>query len=92
MCVVSMIQEHYLNKWKQFPYDQTTPFNQPFTQQPQIPSQAEIDEFRKLLERAREYDKRNSEPDCELDSKKEALRELAKTWGIDISFIEKETV
>ncbi len=48
---------------------------------------AEIEEFRKLLERAREYDKRNNEPSCELDSKKELLLGIAKALGVEIDFL-----
>ena len=42
----------------------------------------EIQEFRRLLERAREYDKRNNEPNCEMEEKKQKLRDLAKELGI----------
>ena len=94
-----MIADHYHNKWNEwynlpnkipnlpqpnqpiFPY-QIVP-NQPA---PRVPTQEEIDEFYKLLERAKEYDKKNNEPDCELEEKKELLRALALKLGIEISF------
>lgn len=93
MCTFSMISDHYTDKWNRPPYiSSTQPGNwsgyHPIT--PHIPSQAEIDEFRALLTRAREYDKRNNEPECDLESKKVILRKLAQEWGIDLSFIEKE--
>lgn len=47
---------------------------------------AEIQEFRDLLQRAREYDQKNNQPDCELDSKKQKLRELAEAMGVTIEF------
>ena len=47
----------------------------------------EIEEFRKLLERAREYDRRNGEPDCELDEKRQAILAIAKQLGVEISFL-----
>lgn len=50
----------------------------------------QLEEFKALLARAQAYDKKNNEPNCDLESKKVALRELAKIWKIDISFIEKE--
>lgn len=97
MCAVSMIMDHYREKWQPvvpqvpMPYPVPVPFPQfPPQQQvviaPQI-SQAEIDEFRKLLERAREYDKRHNEPDCELEEKRTVLLAIAKALGIDISFV-----
>lgn len=62
----------------------------PFTIKPDVPipqiSPAEIEEFRKLLERAREYDKKHNEPDCEIEEKKQKLRELAEQLGVKIEF------
>jgi hypothetical protein len=56
---------------------------------PRVPAitDAEIEEFRKLLDRAREYDKRNSEPDCEMDEKRQAILDIAKRLGVEISFL-----
>lgn len=56
------------------------------------PTQDEIDEFRRLLERAREYDKQFNQCGCETEQKKNALRELAKILGIDISFIDENEI
>ncbi len=82
MCTVSMIMDHYRDRWTQQPIQDF-----PFVVQPSI-SPEEVAEFRRLLERAREYDKRHNEPDCELDEKKRALLAIAETLGIDISFVE----
>ena len=87
MCTVSMIMDHYTEKWQQVPYwppPQPSPVLQIIS--PQI-SQEEIAEFRRLLERAREYDKRMNVPDCELDSKKQTLVQLAKQLGVEILFL-----
>ena len=51
-------------------------------------SQEEVDEFRRLLDRAREYDLKNNEPDCEMDEKRQALKKIAKSMGVDISFVD----
>lgn len=58
--------------------------------QPYLPSQDEIDEFRRLLDRARKYDKEHGEPDCELAEKKAALKKIADQMGIDIAFIDEQ--
>ena len=85
MCVVSMVMDHYRDKWGtpnwalQFP-SQTAPVL------PQISPQ-EVEEFRRLLERAREYDKRNNEPDCEMASKKREILDLVEKHGIKIDFL-----
>lgn len=103
MCVVSMIMDHYGDKWSHPPYVFPN-WSQPFVPQtpdPEaikkalktflaIPKQItaeEIREFRELLERAREYDKRNNEPDCELASKKARVKALADDLGVQIDFL-----
>lgn len=90
MCTVSMIMDHYSDKWHELvpepelPYKPTVPH--PFTLRPinyePLVTDEEIREFRTLLKRAREYDKRNNEPECELESKKQRVRELAEELGI----------
>lgn len=89
MCVVSMVMDTYTDRWREL---QTQPL--PYTIQPAIflpPEPAisakEIAEFRDLLNRAREYDKRRGEPDCELDSKRQAVKTIAAELGVEIDFL-----
>ncbi len=89
MCVASMIYEHYYDKWvlPHAPYvSRVLPL--PYAP-PVLPviSSAEIEEFRKLLERAREYDKKNHEPDCEDAEKRRKVKELADLLGVKIDFV-----
>ncbi len=93
MCVVSMVMDHQHHWWEQRPIPQPTyPPVQPNypivfpLPAPQI-TQQELDEFRSLLERARQYDKEHNEPECELDEKKQKLRDLAKQLGVEINFL-----
>lgn len=98
MCVYSMIVDHYSDKWQEYitgprpfvplPANQWMPGVWPATPAvtPTITPE-EIAEFRKLLERAREYDKKNNEPDCELESKKQRLLKLAEELGVKIDFL-----
>lgn len=113
MCVVSMIQEHYVDKWKHHPgFPNPQPYRVyppqpipwepdfdkkraefekqfiPFTK-PAVPpiTREEIEEFRRLLKRAREYDKRNNEPHCENVVKQKVLRDLIEAAGYDASFL-----
>lgn len=88
MCVYSMISDHFYDKWNPWPnYPEPWKPN-PYAPQPpvKIPSKEDIDEFYKLLERAREYDKRTGQPDCDLEDKKVKLRKLAEELGITIEF------
>jgi hypothetical protein len=94
VCVVSMVMDHYSDKWSRRwpatpgPYEVPPPVIIPVPA-PATPgiSPEEIKEFRDLLERAREYDRRNNEPDCELDEKRERVRELAERLGVKIDFL-----
>lgn len=89
MCVVSMVMDYYSDKW----YERLQrPLNippmpkwPPYTPEPRL-TEEEVKEFRELLRRAREYDKKNNEPDCELEEKKEKVRKLAEELGVKISF------
>jgi hypothetical protein len=85
MCVVSMIYDHYQDKWKQPPYYVPNP--PPVFVPTGLPTQAEIDDFRKLLERAREYDKKHNQPDCELEEKRQKIKDLAKELGVEVNFV-----
>ena len=86
-----MIYDHYDDSWNERirKIQENEEINKQFGGEPYFPSktplipQRDIDEFYKLLERAREYDKRNNEPDCEMESKKEKIRDLAKQLGIE---------
>lgn len=44
-----------------------------------------IADLEALLAKAKQYDADNGEPECELDSKKETLRKLAKQLGVEIN-------
>lgn len=78
MCVVSMVMDHYKEKWE--------PLTWPTSTKPTI-SDEEIQEFKRLLERAREYDKRNNEPNCELDEKRQVILDIAKQLGVEVKFV-----
>lgn len=94
-----MIMDHYYDKWRKWkdlstppgpfsipPYPPSTNPIPPYPQSSPI-SKEEIEEFRKLLDRAREYDKKYNQPDCELEEKKKLLKDLADKMGIDVSFL-----
>ena len=85
MCVVSMVMDHYHDKWRPLvpqplPYPYPVPAPSPITP-------AEVEEFRKLLERAREYDRKNNEPDCELEEKRKKVKDLADALGVKVDFL-----
>lgn len=89
MCVVSMITDHYNDKWNDYLQKQLAGYPGVYYVPPSPPpiTPEEIAEFRQLLERAREYDKRTGQPDCELDSKKAAIKKVAELLGVKIDFL-----
>ena len=93
MCVVSFIGDHYSDKWKDKwePYIPKPEDVQPFVfPHPQISRQEfdnlkkEVEEMRELLRKAKIYDEKNNEPNCEIEDKMKLLREIAKLVGIDL--------
>ena len=90
MCVASMIFDHFHDKWapRIIPVPTWPPTYIPIPV-PSAPlvSPDEIAEFRKLLDRAREYDRKTNQPDCELDKKRKKLKRLAKDLGVEIDFV-----
>ena len=98
MCVVSMVGDHYSDKWRpRFPDIGTWPDPveyptkvQPLTFLPEITREEfdalkkEVEEMKALLKRAKEYDERNNEPDCEIEEKMALLRKVARMVGVDL--------
>ncbi len=93
MCVVSMVMDHYTDEWgrrlprRPGPYE--VPYwPQPLGPQPMTPQELEEEarKFKDLIDRAKEYDRKNNEPDCELDEKRKALKKIADELGIKITF------
>jgi hypothetical protein len=97
MCVVSMVGDHYKDKWKDWPsVFNPEPFlpSKPVFPFPNLVSKeefealkAEVEEMKKLLERAVEYDKRTNQPHCEMEDKVALLKKVAEYVGVDLSEI-----
>lgn len=88
MCVVSMVMDHYWDKWKHLQPINPYPVMPYIIPQPQpVITPEELAEFKRLLDRAREYDKKHNEPDCELAEKKTKIEELADSLGVPIDFL-----
>lgn len=89
MCVVSFVGDHFNDKWKQLPYQQF------FQSYPQVSKEEfdklkkEVEEMKQLLIKAKIYDEKNNEPNCEMEDKMAKLREIAKLVGIDLDDVLK---
>lgn len=92
MCVVSMVADHYRDKWTTGP---TIPnWMQPIGV-PLVPDyisradfdklKADVEEMKALLQRAKLYDEANGEPDCEMADKVDLLRKVADLVGVSLN-------
>jgi hypothetical protein len=79
MCTVSFVMEARRDDWQR--RIEIFPSSVP----PVLPH--EVEEFRRLLDRARQYDRDHGEPNCELEEKRRALKKLAKAMGLEIDFV-----
>ena len=101
MCVVSMVGQHYDEKWwpqikpqpQQIPFDKTT-ITTTDLEKWLTPTKAdfdalkkEVEEMKKLLQKALEYDKRNNEPHCEMENKVALLKKVAELVGVSLEDI-----
>jgi hypothetical protein len=99
MCVVSMIGDHYNDKWS--PYKKSTLFpdqsSTSITYNFEIPVsrtefeklKKEVQDMKELLIKAKLYDEKNNEPNCEMESKMAFLKEIAKAVGVDLEEVFK---
>ena len=95
MCVVSMVMDHYNDKFKER-YNQY--YTYPVYIDPNIYVKKEdfeelkkdFEEMKNLLKRAHEYDINNNQPDCHNDEKVAMLKQFAKALGLDVKDIFKD--
>lgn len=101
MCVVSMVGYHYADKWRGLPWiepvvpqwpwtgDEGTRADSPISRSEFDALKREVEEMKALLKRAKDYDERNNEPDCEIDEKMDFLRRVAKLDVVDLDDVLK---
>lgn len=99
MCTVSMVGDFYGDKFKQPDYrdilkqipqnplsgnTQTITFHEGVTKAQFEALKKEVEDMKQLLIRAKIYDEKNNEPNCELESKMAMLRKIADLVGINL--------
>ncbi len=92
MCVVSFVGEHYEDKFKNNPQiDLTNFFISPQVSREEFEAlKKEVMEMKELLKKAKTYDERNNEPDCEIEDKIKVLKAVAKMVGVDLNDVFKK--
>ena len=97
MCVVSMVGDHYRDKFNPPPFApppsqwETLPDiarrvanNQTVTREEFDKLKCEMEEMKALLKKAKLYDQANGEPDGETDEKWELLKKIAEKVGVTL--------
>jgi len=90
MCTVSMIGDHFNNKWNQPYYQQTFTNLSSISKQEFDALKKEVEDMKQLLIRAKIYDEKNNEPNCEIEEKIETLRKIADLMGVDLNDVFKK--
>jgi hypothetical protein len=89
MCVVSMIGDHFHDKWNQPPYNQYWQDLSKITRQEFDALKKEVEEMKELLKKAKLYDEKNNEPNCEIEEKIKTLKKIAELMGVDLNDVLK---
>lgn len=97
MCVVSMIGDHFHDKWGDKwppqqplipPYEPQTVYLPPeITKKEFEDLKKEVLEMKALLKRAKIYDEEHDQKDCEMEDKVKFLRQVAEAVGVDLDEI-----
>jgi hypothetical protein len=104
MCVVSMIADHYQEKWHDWKEYIITPTAEPWknpstttlnltwgpTKEEFDALKKEVEDMKALLKKAKIYDEVNNEPDCEMEQKIDFIKQIAKFVGIDVDELFKK--
>jgi hypothetical protein len=87
-----MVADHFITKWipapepvlpgvvPAIPMPTTWPPVAPYVG----PTREQVQELIELLKAAKRIDEATGQPDCELDAKKQLLRQMAKHLGLDV--------
>lgn len=94
MCTVSMVGDHFTDKWTMpqpgigvWPSTQpplNVTIHNPVTREEFDALKRDVEEMKALLKRAKEYDERNGEAECELEERMAVLRKVAKMVGVSL--------
>lgn len=107
MCIVSFIGDDYKNtfpeRWPNIkpypnPGQQAIDPMQQYNFEPRVTKaefdklKAEVEELKKLLIAAKEFDSKTGQKDCEMEAKVDFIKKLAEFVGVDIAEIFKNEI
>lgn len=87
MCVVSMIGDHYHDKWNKPDYQDWFGRIDTITKEEFNSLKKEVEEMKELLKKAIKYDEINNQPHCEIEEKIATLKKVAELLGVSLKDI-----
>ena len=90
MCIVSMVGDHFDQKW--YPKTTTTSYTynlNPVSREEFDALKKEVEEMKELLIMAKIIDEKTGQKDCEMEEKIATLKKVADLVGVDLSDIFK---
>lgn len=86
MCAVSMVGDLYKEKWQRDLPNITRIITTPEVSRREFNAlKKEVKEMKELLKKAKEYDAKTGQPDCEMEDKVEILKKIAEMVGVDLN-------
>jgi hypothetical protein len=97
MCVVSAVGDNWRDRLPEtYPWinpnpqpGQTIILSPPISRQEFDKLKAEVEELKKLLKAAKEFDEKTGQPDCEMDDKVNLIKRVAELVGVDMKDVFK---
>jgi hypothetical protein len=84
-----MVGDHFHDKWNQPLYQQYFT-NIPYISREEFDAlKKEVEDMKQLLIKAKIYDEKNNEPNCEIEDKVATLKRIAELMGVDLSEVFK---
>lgn len=87
MCVVSLVGDHYSDKWTSplmTSSGHTVTFTAPVTREEFEVLKKDVLEMKALLIKAKLYDEQTGQKDCEMETKLATLRKIADLVGVSL--------
>jgi len=85
-----MIGDHYNHKWNQPNYQQYFTNIHNISREEFNTLKKEVEEMKQLLIKAKIYDEKNNEPNCEIENKIATLKKIAELMGVNLNDVFKE--
>lgn len=85
MCSLSVVMDYGIQQWPKYTAMPEPMIFGPIPKsEPPGPTKEQFEEFLKLMRAAKRFDEATGQPNCELESKKQIIRDMAKQLGVPV--------